>query len=56
MSPDHNSGYPEESLDPQDWDELRSLGRQMIDDMLLIQEVIALGKGILDEGFIGNPR
>jgi len=34
MSPDHNSGYPEESLDPQDWDELRSLGRQMIDDML----------------------
>jgi aromatic-L-amino-acid/L-tryptophan decarboxylase len=27
-------GTPEESLDPQDWQELRSLGHRMLDDML----------------------
>ncbi len=26
--------HPEESLDPHDWDEIRRLGRQMIDDMI----------------------
>lgn len=31
--PDKSEGL-EESLDPQDWEELRSLGRRMVDDML----------------------
>lgn len=29
-----NPNYPEINLDPQDWDALRSLGRQMVDDIL----------------------
>ena len=29
-----NSEAVEESLDPQDWEELRSLGHRMLDDML----------------------
>jgi glutamate/tyrosine decarboxylase-like PLP-dependent enzyme len=29
-----NAAEPEESLDPQDWEELRVLGHQMVDDML----------------------
>ena len=28
------NGDAEETLDPQEWDEMRSLGRQMVDDML----------------------
>ena len=31
----------EESLDPQDWTEMRSLGRRMVDDMMTYLETIA---------------
>lgn len=30
----HDFHHPEESLDPQDWEEIRNLGRQMVDDMV----------------------
>jgi hypothetical protein len=36
----------EETLDPDDWDELRRLGHQMLDDMLDWQQT--LGKTILE--------
>ncbi|MGH9462794.1 MAG: pyridoxal phosphate-dependent decarboxylase family protein, partial [Vicinamibacteria bacterium] len=34
MKMPRNEAVPEESLDPQDWEELRALGHQMVDDML----------------------
>ena len=33
MNP-HNSNSPQETLDPEDWEKTRALGRQMVDDMI----------------------
>ncbi len=32
--------FEEESLDPQDWDELRALGHRMVDDMLTYLQTV----------------
>jgi aromatic-L-amino-acid decarboxylase len=32
--------YPEETLDPQDWDEMRALGHRMVDDMLTYLQTV----------------
>lgn len=32
--------FEEESLDPQNWDELRALGHRMVDDMLTYLQTI----------------
>ena len=34
MVVDHTSSKEEESLDPQNWDEMRQLAHRMVDDMM----------------------
>src|SRR5512135_2639756 len=40
LSKEWTVDYPEESLDPEDWDALRALGHRMVDDMLTYLQTV----------------